>query len=409
LSVSPSWTGPVEKREFDHLPRPRSGGHGYLTSLSRTHTDTRRASGWQPGGQRPHGLHTHAGVGGRALLFWAAAVLGLISCTGVPDVARSQHHESGITVLGGRNFGEVFAGGESIVLDEPPGVVTVWPATSLDWHGGFIVADTRESQVRVYARSGRLKAAYGRGTGTLDSLTFPVRAQRMADGSIIVAALSGHLTIMPERNDQAARTIETPLVLLRDLLVLSEHRVLLVGLESAPATAMLHILDTGTGQIVRSFFRPADRFDRDVTSTFPTVAVAHLRNRVAAAYTLCDTVIFFDEMGTEVSRLRIPIDPFIPLVVPLRQFATPSERQAWINQFTFIQDLFWVEDDRLLVQWAKGSPSGLQWGLAQMDTSGRREWAIAPAPRLMGASGAEFVFVDPAGAAINAWIVLRSR
>jgi hypothetical protein len=333
----------------------------------------------------------------------------LAACRGDAQPGSADAGAAAISVEGGVAFDAVFATADSVVLEEPPGVVNVRPSATMDVHGGFIVVDQREDQVRLYSRTGALERAYGPGTGRLDSLAFLVRAVRRPDGTILVASLGGSLTAIQHDDAGQAWTIRTALFRLRDILLLDDRRVLLVGLDSAPATALLHVWDAGSHAVVRRFFPPPAQFDAGVIGTFPTVAVARRGSRLAAAYTFSDTLVVFDTAGVELSRRRIPIDPFVAPGPTLPPITSPLERQAWVNQFTAIQDVFWVDDDQLLVQWAKGTPQGVQWGLLGMDTVGNRAWAIAPAPRLVGVQDGHFVFEHPGGGAPNRWIIARRR
>jgi len=342
---------------------------------------------------------------------WLLVVMAGVALGGCPAPVDDAPEASAaaVSVVDGVPFDSVFATTDSVLLEEPPGVVNVRTAATIDPGGGYIIADTREDQVRVYSRTGALEAAYGPGTGRLDSLSFLVRAIRLADGSVLAASLGGPLTVIPGPGADRSRTVQTPLFRLRDVLALDGRLVLLVGLDSAPTTALLHVWDTGTNAILRSFFAPPKRFAEGVIGTFPTVAVARRGGRLAAAYTFTDTLVFFDTAGTERSRLRIPIDPFVAPGDTLPQVTSPAERQAWVNQFTTIQDLFWIADDQLLVQWAKGTAHGLQWGIISMDTVGNRHWGIAPAPRLLGVRDGTFVFERPGGEAPNRWMLARQR
>lgn len=345
------------------------------------------------------------------MVLWCGLVGMVFSACGPGDEQLESVHRSdaGIAVVGSVSFDSVFTRTDSIVLEETSSVVNIWPVASMDANGGYIVADTREDQLRVYSPVGELRNAYGPGTGRLDSLQFLARAIRLPNGKILAASLVGHLTLIPEEDDTPNQVISTPLVRLRDVIAFDERRLLLVGLDSIPTKALLHFWDTDTKTIVRSFFSPPDRFDAGVTSTFPTVAVAKRGNRVAAAYTLSDTLIVFDTLGAELSRARIPIDPFHAPAGSLPPANGPEEQQEVINRFTFIQDLFWISDDRLLVQWAKGTVNGMQWGIIETDPLGNRVWGIAPTPRLIGIDGEKFIFANPASEASNQWIIALKR
>lgn len=315
-----------------------------------------------------------------------------------------------ISVVDGQQFDELFIVVDSLVLEESDAVVTVLPKVSLDPRGGFLVADAREHQVRVYSSRGDLEQVFGAGTEQVDSIERPQRAKRLSNGDILVVNLVGPLTLIPDRRGKAPTFIPSAFRTTRDLQVLNEREVLIVGTDTAPPTALLHVLDLSTGQIVRSFFPPPGHLDKGVTTTFSSVATAHRGNRLAVAHMLSDTLVFFDHYGTELSRVRIPIDPFVAPIGPLPNLQTLAERQAWTSQFTYVVNVFWIEDDQLIVQWQK-TTGGLEIdrGILQMDTTGSRVWAIAPAPTLVAVRGDEFFFQDPQAEAPNRWLVAKRR
>jgi hypothetical protein len=122
-----------------------------------------------------------------------------------------------------------------------------------------------------------------------------------------------------------------------------------------------------------------------------------------------DTLVFFDLAGTELTRVPIPIDPFIAPLGPLPNVESRVEQDKWLNQFTHITDLYWIDDDRLIVQWDKVRNEGTDWGIVQLDTTGTRLWAVAPAPRLIAIRDDEFFFDDPTSDMPNRWIVAKRR
>ncbi len=331
-------------------------------------------------------------------------------CAGGGDAEVNKPLEGDrISVVDGREFDELFVVVDSLVLEESETVVTVRPEVSLDLGGGFLVADSREHQVRVYSPTGELEQVFGVGTERVDSIRRPYDAVRMTNGDILVGNVLGPITVIPKRPTDPSWFIPSPLRTVRNFEMLTERDVLFVGPDSAPAAASLHIWDSSRREIVKSFFPPPQHLDQGVTVTFPSVRTAIKGNLLAAVYTLSDTLVLFDLAGTEISRIRIPIDPFIAPTGPLPQVATPAERQAWVNQFTHIMSVFWIEDDQLIVQWAKGTGLGVDWGLVQVDTTGRRVWAVAPAPRLLAVRNDEFFFQDPRAGARNRWLVAKQN
>jgi hypothetical protein len=197
----------------------------------------------------------------------------------------------------------------------------------------------------------------------------------------------------------------------RNAEVLSAREIFLVGSDSEPTSATLFRLELPSGRITASLFPPPAHLDRWVTTYMSAVRTSRRGGRIAAVHMLSDTLVFFDPSGTERSRVHIPIDPFTAPNGALPDLKTTAERYAWLAQFTMVMDVFWLTDDQLIVQWAKGTGIGLEadWGILQMDTTGRVEWAIAPSPVLMAVRGNEFLFRQPGGQAMNRWTVAKRR
>ena len=338
-------------------------------------------------------------------------LLGAGGCSDGRDTSTRLLLESDrLSVVDGQQFDELFIVVDSLVLEESETVVTVLPKVSLDPKGGFLVADSREHQVRVYSRRGELEQVFGAGTERASSIERPQRAKRLSNGDILVVNLVGPLTLIPDHPGQAPTWIPSALHTARDLQVLNEREVLVVGTDSAPPSATLFTLDVQRGQFIRSFFPPPAHLDKGVTTIFSSVSTALRGNRMAVVHMLSDTLVFFDHYGTELSRVRIPIDPFVAPVGPLPNLQTMAERQAWTSQFTHVVNVFWIEDDQLIVQWQKVTRGlGIDRGILQMDTTGSRVWAIAPAPTLVAVRGDQFFFQDPEAEAPNRWLVAKRR
>lgn len=338
-------------------------------------------------------------------------VTAAVGCSDGRDTSTRQLLESDrLTVVDGQQFDEVFIVVDSLVLEESETVVTVQPKVSVDPKGGFLVADSREHQVRVYSRRGELEQVFGAGTTRGSSIDRPQSAKRLLNGDILVANLVGPLTLIPDHPGQTPTSIPSALRTARDLQVLNEREVLVVGTDSAPPSATLFILDVPRGQYIRSFFPPPGHLDKGVTTTFSSVITAHRGDRLAVVHMLSDTLVFVDRYGVELSRVRIPIDPFVAPIGPLPPLETEAERRAWTSQFTHVVNVFWIEDDQLIVQWQKlTGVLGIDRGIVQMDTTGSRVWAIAPAPTLVAVRGDEFFFLDPQAEAPNRWLVAKRR
>jgi len=314
--------------------------------------------------------------------------------------------QSGMVLSG---FQRLFAVVDSIVFEERPDVVTVSPVMVIDPGGGFLIADRREHQVRVYARTGKLQQVIGAGTERAGSLRRPHSADRLPNGDIIATNLApGILTLVPARQEEPEQFIQVPLSPLHGVLALDEHRVLLMGKDAPYPTRFLHIWDLERRQIVRSFLPPPQHLDSVVVKTFGRGHATRRGNRLAVFHELSDTLRFCDLDGNELSRVRIPGDFVLPHGRTPRLNSVP-EAIAWADQFTFLSDVFWIGDDEIIVLWSVGSGDHLSWGLVQMDTAGNRTWTLSPAPRLFGVRDGEFFFQDLRADEPNRLIVAHRR
>lgn len=349
------------------------------------------------------------------LVFALAGVAGLGGC----DSQGRRREASGdlvatdpITVVDGQQFDEIFAVYDTLELEEPRGIVTVAPFVSPDSGGGFLVADGAEHQVRVYGPQGKLREVFGEGTDRVDSIKSPGRALRLPNGDLFVVNLAGPLTILPAGHEELARFIPRSLRTARHAEILNDREVLMVGSDSNPVSATLFRLDLRNGQYSERYFPPPAHLDKWVTTFMSSVRTARWGNRIAAVHMLSDTLVIFDLAGREQKRIHIPIDPFRAPQGPLPDdVATAAERYAWTAQFTLVMDLFWVDDNKLIVQWVKALDNGLDAdvGILQMDTTGVRAWAIAPSPKLVAVRGEEFFFRNPRNHEPNRWWVAKRR
>lgn len=355
----------------------------------------------------------------RRPLMWLIFVLVVLPGVGGCD-DQLRHREAGgdlvatdpITVVGGQQFNEVFTVHDTLELEEPRGVLTVAPSVSLDSGGGFLVADLAEHQVRVYSPLGKLREVFGEGTDRVDSIRSPGHALRLPNDDILVINLAGPLTILPARHKEPARFIPRSLRTARHAEILNDREVLMVGSDSGPVSATLFRLDLTSGEYSERYFAPPAHLDKWVTTYMSSVRTARRGNRIAAVHMLSDTLVIFDLSGREHKRVHIPIEPFRAPQGPLPEdITTAARRYAWTAQFTPIMELFWIDDDKLIVQWAKALDNGLDtdMGILQMDTEGVRAWAIAPSPKLIAVRGNEFFFQAPRNREPNRWWVAKRR
>ncbi len=346
---------------------------------------------------------------GRALR--TAALVVAAACDGAAARAPLSATNDRITVVEGQAFDDVFVVVDTLILEESPSVVTVAPHVSIDSGGGFLVADPAEHQVRVYTDRGKLRQVFGQGTDRVDSIKSPGRAQRLSNGGILVVNLQGPVTLIPGRLAEPSTFISESLLTARGVEQFDTGEILVVGSDSSPPSATLFHLDLARRRITAGFFPPPGHLDKWVTAYMSAVRTARRGDRIAAVHMLSDTLVIFDRLGRELSRIRIPIDPFVVPTGPLPNLKTVAERYAWLAPFTMVMDVFWLDEGDVVVQWAKAIGNGLvaDMGVLQMDTAGTRIWAIAPSPVLVAVRGRDFFFREPNNKAPNRWMIAHRR
>ena len=303
-------------------------------------------------------------------------------------------------------FQQIFTVVDRLVLEERDNVVTTTPNMFMDPHGGFLIADPRADQVRLYSRTGELEDVFGAGTGRADSLRYPYCADRLANGDIIAApTLVGGLAIIPTAQEESTQYIGTPILRLFGVRVLDERRILLIGRNGPYPSNLLHIWDLPSNQIVKSFFSQPKHLDSTVVHTLGFAQAWSRGDKIAAIHRLSDTLFVFDRSGTELTGVPIPVDTFMAPEGRLPNISSMAERQRWIDQFTFMDHLFWIDDDELIVQWVSGSGVHIVYGLVQMNLTGQLVWTLTGTPRLLGFRDAEYFFDDPNSDAPNQLII----
>ena len=155
------------------------------------------------------------------------------------------------------------------------------------------------------------------------------------------------------------------------------------------------VYDLATRKIVKSFFEPPRHLDSNVVKVLGTVHAATKGQRIAALLNLSDTLRVFDLDGTELFRAHIPVTPFLAPQGPLPNITSKAARQAWAEHFTLLSDLFWTDDDDIVVQSVTGSGDHVVFSLVQMSTTGQRRWVLPRTPELLSIHDGRFFFHDP--------------
>lgn len=313
-----------------------------------------------------------------------------------------------------RTFEEAIAPISRVKLDESREVINVNPIVRLDPLGGFLIADSREAQIRHYHSDGTLDWKAGRRGGGAGEFTMPTVALRLATGNVLAVDLSGRLAIF-DAGGALMRTSLAPIREVQDADVVNDSLVLLSGLVSGTAGPRLHVWHLYRDTILRSFFQPFPRLENKVAATLATWVTVDMHGDTAAAVSaVSDTVYLLNvDEGLLLDAIPIPSQHFRPAPpAPTEARVDPRARAEWMSSFDLISDLFWFDDGRFLIGYQSRENNVPQWNLLLMDAEGERLLEVAEAvPRLLSAtfSGDSLYFVDPRSETPDQWLVARLR
>lgn len=303
---------------------------------------------------------------------------------------------------------------EEIELQEGAGVINVSPRVNIDSGGGFIVADPRENQVRIYSPAGELVRYFGRkghGPGEFERVSAAVR---LGSGDILTVDMGGRLTRFAPDGTEVRKTHATPLFPIYDVAVVNDTLIALAGrLRGQSTSPLIHLWNLRKGGIVRSFFQPdapSPEFQKVYAFTgFADVAVRG--DTLAVAFALSDTIYLFGLEGDERRRVKVPFRSFRTLSAPMPSESDPEKFREWTESFSTLSHLFWSPDGTFLVQFFDMAGHEAQWRLLHMGSDGTPLFEVQNSPRLLAVleSQQALVFMSPASETPNKWALARIK
>ncbi len=308
---------------------------------------------------------------------------------------------------------EVIEWGRSVELEETADVINVSPHVNVDPRGGYIVADRREAQVRLYTPSGSLAARFGRrghGPGEFERV---VAAVRLASNEILAADMSGRVTFFDSTGSNALRTQRLPLSPLYDLAVYDDSLVLLTGqITGEEGSPLVHVWNARSGEVLRSFFRPTpsspDMARAYAFTGFADVAVR--RGTIAVSFALSDTLRFYDIQGRELRQRAIPFRGFRPLRKAMPESDQREAIASWVEEFSSISQIHWSADGTLFVQYFDMDGHEPRWRLAALQEPANLLFELVDSPHLLAITADDsLVFADPSRDGFDTWLIGRLK
>lgn len=309
-----------------------------------------------------------------------------------------------------RSIDEFVRWGEEIRLEENEQVVNVWPVVQRDPEGGFLVADTREAQARLYDGSGRLRARFGsrgKGPAEFDGL---VAALRLPSREIVLADRAGKVAVLDSSGVRVLRTYGSGLLPLYDAELLQDSLLLLVGRGSVKTGPLLHVFDPRSGRLLRHFFTVTPRGilpGSAMTAGFAEAAVHG--DTIAVIHSITDTLYRFSAAGASLGKMPIPFRHFRPIRHSLPRNPTREQTHAWLSSFSLASHAFWGGGGTWLIQYQDRNGPEIRWRLLGMTHDGKRLFELRDSPQLLATEPAtgRLYFVAPRSLAPNLWSVAR--
>jgi hypothetical protein len=301
-----------------------------------------------------------------------------------------------------------------IVAEENEQVMNVAPIAFDDAEGGFLVADLKESQVRVYGRDGDLRAALGgRGDGP-GEFRSPVVVHRLPDGRLVAGDFeNSRLTLFSADADSVLDTQTPPLFLLYNAVPLSSERLLLAGRPPGMGRPpLLHIWNLTLEKIETSFFPAPVGPDLAATGlSLGFVGLDVLADTLYATFSLTDTLYAFD-LGSSpprpVGKIPLPIEEFRIIPQPVEASGSVTAREEWLSRLTPIQAIHALPRS-FLVLFGQDVGTENLWHWTHFARDGTPLFQLRDAGQVLTTRGDTIFFIDPRTLVPNRWTYAVTR
>jgi len=299
----------------------------------------------------------------------------------------------------------------TIDLEENEEVINVSPTVDVDDDGSFLIADGRESRVRIYRPRGSLVTQFGmEGEGPGEFGT-PTRVWRQPDGGLMVVDMSRGFMEFDSSGHRYLRGSAIPVQMLYTADPLSVDFTLVAGLlrGSKDPRPLLHVWDRETESFLQSFFpTPGDSLTRLAARNFGWADFARRGDSIAAISAFTDTLFLFDPAGQELGRVPLPIRDF-RRIRSYNPRGSPVELDEWLGELHLLVDVHWLSDGSFLVQYQRPRGADNEWNLLRTTVAGDRVFDLRNTPELLAVDGDRLFFVDPQSLTPNRWAITRLR
>jgi hypothetical protein len=259
----------------------------------------------------------------------------------------------------------------------------------------LLISDTRENQVREYARDGTLLNYFGADDPEAPGgFWFPSTPLRMSEDTILVPNTgNGSLSLVDENGNLLER--HTRIAKSGDFDVAPlpvDGHVLFVGSANGRQGTpnFLHHLDPSSGEVTKSFYPLPDPFGSHAGILYtisPIVNADVYQDRIAVGFLLSDSITLFEADGTPLGEIEPTLSSFEE-VEQTEERPERGEFQQELVRRSLFNTLFWLNDETLLVQFTNSyfddqDERQLNNVLAAVTTEGEVLFEIEDTPRLL--------------------------
>lgn len=258
--------------------------------------------------------------------------------------------------------------------------------------GGFIVADAGQAQVRTYSDSAKpvwVAGRRGEGPGEFQQVKSAVRTSRE---DVVALDNTGRITVF-DPSGKVRNTASTGLSPAYNSWLINDTTLLISGrFPGDSGSPLLHVWDLTTHRIVRSFFTvpPHDRrFDEAYRFSGWANAALLGGDSLAVVFPLADTLYLYRTDGTEIDKLKLPLDNFRRLREAGPRNDSPEATVEWRNSYTRLSQVMRSPDGSLYIQYFNLRGYEPIWGISRflLDKNGlHKRFEVNETPRLLGIS-----------------------
>lgn len=298
-----------------------------------------------------------------------------------------------------------------INLAESDTVINVTPAVTIDPGRGFLVADAREAQIRLYTEAGSLTRAFGRKGGGPGEFHSPVSAIRLHTGDILVADASNRLVTFDPDGAQVLHTVNAVEFMRITTVRQYDDSTLLISARIGVGEPLLHFWDLRADTIRSSFFNPGEETAPLRVSLMSGWAFPAINgDTIAVTFSVTDTVFYFDHNGRSIGQVPIPSQLYRrPTEIPASAAQDFRALNKWLGQIDLISSVFWLENGDLLIAYQTFTNGVPDRSLLSMSPDGVGRFEVEQAPQLLATSvdGTLIYFVERHSVTPNKWGVAR--